>query len=91
MQMAPQLTTSMKPSRILPIPSLLAAFLSATPCLTAGTTDAAAPAVEPAKPPLKLNMLLQLDISDHSITPRGLNVENDGAIFQPLFLLFANL
>ena len=47
--------------------------------------------MEPAAPKLKLNVLLQLDVSDHYITPRGLNVENDGAIFQPLALLFANL
>jgi hypothetical protein len=84
-------TTLMKSFRILPVPSALALLLLATPALTAGTTEAVAPAVEPAKPPLKLNMLLQLDVSDHYITPRGLNVENDGVIFQPLFLLFANL
>jgi len=78
----------MKSSHIPPIPSLLTLFLLAAPPLTAGTPDAV---IEPAAPPLKLNMLLQLDVSDHYITPRGLNVENDGLIFQPLALLFANL
>jgi hypothetical protein len=57
----------------------------------AGTPTEPAAVVEPAASPLKLNVLLQLDISDHYITPRGLNVENEGAIFQPLALLFANL
>lgn len=72
------------------IPSALAVLGLATLPLTAGTPAETA-AVEPAAPPLKLNVLLQLDVSDHYITPRGLNVENDGVIFQPLALLFANL
>ncbi len=38
-----------------------------------------------------VHALFQLDISDHYITPRGLNVENEGVIFQPLFLVFWNL
>lgn len=38
-----------------------------------------------------IHALLQLDFSDHYITPRGLNVENEGMIFQPLFLVFWDL
>jgi hypothetical protein len=78
----------MKLHRILPTSSMLASLLLAAPSLTAGTPAAA---VEPAAPPLKLNMLLQLDISDAYITPRGLNVENEGVVFQPLALVLANL
>lgn len=85
-------STLMKRSTIHPIPSLMAACLLAVPSLRAGTTETTtAAAVEPPPPPPKLNVLLQLDVSDHYITPRGLNVENDGAIFQPLALVFANL
>lgn len=35
--------------------------------------------------------LVNLEVSDHYITPRGLNVENQGVVFQPLVLLFWNL
>lgn len=37
------------------------------------------------------HFLLQLDFSDAYITPRGLNVENQGLVFQPLLLSFWNL
>lgn len=46
--------------------------------------------IEP-EPPSKIHVLLKVDVSDHYITPRGLNVENSGAIFQPLALIFWNL
>jgi hypothetical protein len=81
-----------QPLHQLSVPFFIAAAFIAAPRLIAGTpTETAAAAIEPAAPPLKLNMLLQLDVSDHYITPRGLNVENEEAIFQPLALLFANL
>jgi len=58
----------------------------------AGTPASKNPAaVEPAPPPSSLHALLQLDFSDHYITPRGLNVENEGLIFQPLFLVFYDM
>ncbi|MES2921458.1 MAG: hypothetical protein V4819_07925 [Verrucomicrobiota bacterium] len=72
------------------IPSALAVLTLATLPLTAGTPVEPAP-MEPAAPKLKLNVLLQLDVSDHYITPRGLDVTNEGVVLQPLFLLFANL
>lgn len=59
--------------------------------LWAGIPAAKNPAVAPVPPDTWLHALLQVDISDHYITPRGLNVENEGVVFQPLFLVFANL
>ncbi len=47
--------------------------------------------VIPEDPAPWLHGLFQLDVSDHYITPRGLNVENEGVIFQPLALLFVDL
>lgn len=43
------------------------------------------------EPGLRIHGLINLEVSDHYITPRGLNVENQGVIFQPLVLLFWNL
>lgn len=59
--------------------------------LWAGTPSAKAPVMTTPEPEPWLHALLQIDVSDHYITPRGLNVENEGVIFQPLFLMFANL
>jgi hypothetical protein len=39
----------------------------------------------------RVNGLVSLDVSDHYITPRGLNVENQGVVAQPLTLLFWKL
>jgi len=39
----------------------------------------------------RVHGLIGLDFSDHYITPRGLNVENQGVVAQPLTLLFWNL
>lgn len=72
--------------------SALALLASASAALQAGTPQAEKnPVIEEAPPPSALHALLQLDISDHYITPRGLNVENEGVVFQPLFLVFADL
>lgn len=69
----------------------LTSCLAATQPLWAGAPSAKTPmATAPESEPW-LHALLQVDISDHYITPRGLNVENEGVIFQPLFLMFANL
>jgi hypothetical protein len=70
-------------------PLLVIAASSASPLL-AGEAEST-PAIAPAQAPSKINALFQLDVSDHYITPRGLNVENDGIVFQPLLLFFANL
>lgn len=47
--------------------------------------------LEPEPPGLRIHGLVNLGFSDHYITPRGLNVENQGLIFQPLVLLFWNI
>jgi len=39
----------------------------------------------------RVNGLVSFDISDHYITPRGLNVEDEGVVIQPLTLLFWKL
>ena len=39
----------------------------------------------------RVNGLVSFDISDHYITPRGLNVEDKGVVLQPLTLLFWKL
>lgn len=49
------------------------------------------PILTPEPEPSRVHVLLNLDISDHYITPRGLNVENQGVVFQPLLLVFWNL
>ncbi|MFN0125363.1 MAG: hypothetical protein ACKV19_01605 [Verrucomicrobiales bacterium] len=67
--------------------SFPAALIAGEPAAPA----AKAPAVEPAPAERSVHALLQLDFSDHYITPRGLNVENEGLIFQPLFLVFWDL
>lgn len=59
--------------------------------LYAGTEATPAAPIEPAASQPIVHFLLQLDFSDHYITPRGLNVENQGLIFQPLLLSFWSL
>lgn len=65
---------------------------AATTPLHAGNeeTAPAPPVTMPDSQPIA-HFLLQLDFSDAYITPRGLNVENQGLVFQPLLLSFWNL
>ncbi|RYD37144.1 MAG: hypothetical protein EOP86_04170 [Verrucomicrobiaceae bacterium] len=77
-------------------PPLLAAAigLSAPVAAQAGTAPAPAappPVMTPPQSDPWAHVLLQLDFSDHYITPRGLNVENKGLVFQPLLLVFWDL
>ena len=58
--------------------------------LYAGEPKAPA-AIEPAPVKSRISGLLQIDVSDHYITPRGLTVENQGVVVQPLLLLFFDL
>ena len=67
----------------------LAGSLATT--LMAGTPSSKEPVITPAPSEPWVHALLQLDFSDHYITPRGLNVENEGLVFQPLFLVFWDL
>lgn len=71
----------------------LGACLGLSTPAAAGEPSGKAPvaAITPAPEEPWVHALFQLDISDHYITPRGLNVENEGVIFQPLFLVFWNL
>ena len=69
----------------------LAACASLTSPAFAGTPDPKTPAMTTPEPEPWVHALLQLDFSDHYITPRGLDVENRGLIFQPLFLVFWDL
>jgi hypothetical protein len=61
----------------------------------AGDTDGKAP--EPTPPPLEapptslIHGLINLELSNAYITPRGLDVQNKGLVIQPLFLLFFDL
>jgi hypothetical protein len=73
------------------VTSLAALWLLTSSLTLAGTPAPKNPAVAPPPPAPLFNALLQLDFSDHYITPRGLNVENNGLIFQPLFLVFWDL
>ncbi len=60
----------------------------------AGTDDVAKMSksvIEPEAPPSLIHGLINLELSDHYITPRGLDVENQGLIFQPLVLIFWDL
>jgi hypothetical protein len=74
--------------------SLLAAaaiILSSAANVHAGTEEAAPSPIQPAASQPIVHFLLQLDFSDHYITPRGLNVEDEGVVFQPLLLSFWSL
>ncbi len=81
--------------KCIPAPKIRAAALAAAASLlcataNAGTEEATAVMTEPKSEPI-VHFLLQLDFSDHYITPRGLNVQNEGVIFQPLLLSFWSL
>ncbi len=73
------------------IPLIVTAL--ATPLASAGDGKLAPPEsmVATPEPGLPFHALFQLDVSDHYLTPRGLNVENEGLIFQPLALFFFDL
>lgn len=70
----------------------LPALLALLPFSAHAGTSPKAPALPPpAESDPWAHVLLQLDFSDHYITPRGLNVENEGLVFQPLLLVFWDL
>jgi hypothetical protein len=73
---------------------LLGTLAAAALPFTAGIVqaeEAAAPAATPPPPPSKVNVLLNFEFSDKYLTPRGMIVQNEGLVFQPLLLGFANL
>lgn len=74
------------------LPLLAASISLLSPMLaTAGEASPKTPVMPPPASDPFAHILLQLDFSDHYITPRGLNVENEGLVFQPLFLVFWDL
>lgn len=67
-----------------------AAALLATSALAGDLTkDLSKSIVE--TPPSRFHALLNLEFSNKYITPRGLDTENQGLVFQPLFLTFTTL
>ncbi|MBC8001185.1 MAG: hypothetical protein H7X97_01240 [Opitutaceae bacterium] len=52
---------------------------------------AAAEAAAPPPPPSRLNVLVNFEFSDKYLTPRGMIVQDEGVVFQPLILGFANV
>lgn len=67
----------------------IAAFaaLAATSLPLAARADDAAP----APPPSKVHALVNFEFSDKYLTPRGMLVQNEGLVFQPLVLGFADV
>lgn len=86
------------PDPFIPSRRLLTTFLAILLATTTGSSLRAGDAdsklaksvVEPEEPS-RFHALVNLEFSDHYITPRGLDVENQGVVFQPLVLLFLNL
>jgi hypothetical protein len=65
-----------------------------TASVRAGEPEAKEPAPAPpleAPPPSLIHGLINLELSNAYITPRGLDVQNKGLVIQPLFLLFFDL
>jgi hypothetical protein len=71
------------------------ALIAMAVCAWAGEPDAKSPPLAPPPlepPPLSLiHGLINVEFSDHYMTPRGLDVQNKGLIVQPLVLLFFDL
>lgn len=57
----------------------------------ATTLFVAAPAVQAEDAPSKVNMLVNFEFANSYLTPRGMLVQNQGLVFQPLVLGFANV
>lgn len=79
-------------SRFTALAALAATALLALPAPSrAGVQDKTpVPMTEPDKPSI-FHVLFQNQISNYYITPRGLIVEDEGLVWQPLLLLFADL
>ena len=86
----PTHTPSHKPRRLTPL--LAAGSLLLAPFAQAGdhTKDMAKSVVEPEPGP-KFDVLLNVEVSDSYITPRGQIVRDNGVTIQPLLLTFINL
>jgi len=70
----------------------LALQIGAPLCLAGDhTKEMAKSVIEPEAPAPRFHALIVNEFSDHYITPRGLNTENEGLVWQPLVLIFLNL
>lgn len=78
-----------RPARNLALTALAAALITTPAFLHAGSATISPVVESPAPSPF--HALLKLDVSGDYITPRGLHIENQGLVFQPLMLLFTNL
>lgn len=78
--------------RALACTALACAFFTAGSPAFAGDTDAKEKLSTPVEDPgLKLHVFIQNEFSDKYLTPRGLLVENQGVIWQPLAILLVDL
>lgn len=57
----------------------------------AASIQAAEAVTPPPPPPSRVHALVNFEFSDKYLTPRGMIVQNEGVVFQPLVLGFANL
>ncbi len=80
---------SSRPARKLILTALSAALITTPVLLNAGSATISPVVESPAPSPF--HALLKLDVSSDYITPRGLHIENQGLVFQPLMLLFTTL
>lgn len=67
------------------------ALLGAIPTATAADASDAGPKLADAPPPARVHARFNLEIASSYLTPRGLIVEDQGVVIQPLFLMFVNL
>jgi hypothetical protein len=70
------------------LPLAIATATLAMPMMTRAE-EATAAAIAP--PPSKVHALLNFEFSDHYLTPRGMNVQNHGLVFQQLALGFFDI
>ncbi|HEY2329389.1 MAG TPA: hypothetical protein VGI63_06205, partial [Verrucomicrobiae bacterium] len=76
-------------------PKYLLGSLAAAALLPLGSSTACADETNsvaaPPPPPSRVNALVDLGISSHYLTPRGMDVSRQGIVFQPMILAFFNL
>ena len=65
--------------------------VAALGALATAMPNALAEEVAPAPPPSRVHALVNFEFADKYLTPRGMIVQNEGVVFQPLVLGFANI
>jgi hypothetical protein len=88
-----RLTRPFDPNKMVVIGAIAVVSLALALCAWAGEPELKNPAPPPLEtpPPSLIHGLINIEVSDHYMTPRGLDVQNKGVIFQPLLLLFFDL